>query len=116
MKRIAGASALAVLLSTAVAVAQTPIGSLASTDAVTIAGEVAQVFGNTFVLRDGTGEVLVETGPRWFRAYDFVPGERLTVVGELDDDDFDARRFTRADGAVTVIRPDRGPPPWAGRD
>jgi uncharacterized protein YdeI (BOF family) len=98
------------------AFAQTPIGSLAQSSGVTISGEVATVFGNTFVLRDATGDVLVDTGPRWHRQHSFVKGERLTVTGEMDDDDFDARRVVRADGSVLVIRPDRGPPPWAGRD
>lgn len=98
------------------ALGQTAIGSLRAVDGVTIRGEVAKVFGNKFVLRDGTGEVLVDSGPRWHRQHRFTVGELLTVVGEMDDDDFDARRIIRADGSVLFIRPDRGPPPWVGRD
>jgi hypothetical protein len=87
------------------------IATIGATAAQTAIGALSQTRGVTI-----TGEVLVETDPRWFRQHRFTVGERLTVTGEMDDDDFDARRITRADGTVLTIRPDQGPPPWAGRD
>ncbi|MEN9219826.1 MAG: hypothetical protein Q6K08_03360 [Thermostichales cyanobacterium GMQP_bins_62] len=42
------------------------------------------------------------------------PGEQLTVIGEYDDDDFDAFQIIRANGEVMTIRSPGGPPPWAG--
>lgn len=98
----------------AAAFADVPIAQVRPTDGISISGEVASVFGNKFVLRDQSGEILVDTGPRWFRERSFAEGERLTVVGELDEDEFEAQRITREDGTVLTIRPDRGPPPWAG--
>lgn len=102
---------------------------------VTITGTVTQVRDDEFVLRDRTGQVLVDGIRRGRGTLDIAVGERLTVVGDLDDEDFDALRITRANGAVVVSqpaqRPDRrrdddfrddrddrdfgGPPPWAGR-
>jgi uncharacterized protein YdeI (BOF family) len=91
------------------------IGQLASTDNVVIDGTVEQVFGNKFLLKDNTGVALVDTGPRSHATRTFVVGERLKVRGKLDNSEFEARQITRADGAMETIRPDRGPPPWAGR-
>lgn len=99
-----------------VPVGQTPIGQLPAAHGQVIAGEITAVFGNKFVLRDATGQVLVDTGPRWFRQHRFTVGERVTVTGEMDDDDFDAWRVTRADGSVLVVQSGRGPPPWAARE
>ena len=62
----------------------------------TISGTVVSVFDDEFILQDETGAILVD-------AYDFLEdnadldlevGQELTVVGDLDDDDFDARSIT----------------------
>jgi hypothetical protein len=92
---------------------EVPIAQLRPAGAVTITGEVTAVLGNRFVLNDRSGQVLVDTGPRWYRRHAFTIGERLTVTGEPDEDAFEARRIHRADGATLVIRGERGPPPWA---
>ncbi len=89
------------------------------------------------MLRDQTGQILVDGIRRGNGQLDIAIGERLTVVGDLDDQDFDAVRITRADGSVIRSQPiqsgdrdrnrrprDRrendfsgfsGPPPWAGQ-
>ena len=117
MKRL-GAIASALVLSTAVAsplAAQTAIGSLGNTKGITITGEVSEVFGNEFVLSDDSGRVLVETGPSWYRSYDFTVGERLTVIGEPDDDnEFEAYSIQRENGETIRIREADQRPPWAG--
>src|SRR3978361_592927 len=41
-----------------------PIDKMAEQSAVAIKGDVAEVFGNKFVVQDGTGRALVDTGPR----------------------------------------------------
>lgn len=79
-----------------------------------ISGSASHVFGNTFVLDDGTGSVLVDTGPPWFKKRQFEVGEKLTVIGEMDGDEFEAWRIERGNGSSEIIREPQGPPPWAG--
>ncbi|ERT06091.1 hypothetical protein M595_4004 [Lyngbya aestuarii BL J] len=69
--------------------AQVPIQNLQRTPGLTISGEVTGVWGNNFVVNDGTGQILVDAGPSWWHSIDVSVGERVTVVGEYDDDDFD---------------------------
>lgn len=92
----------------------TPIRNLSNFYGVTIRGTVRSVVGNEFILDDGTGQVIVDAGPRWFHQINLQPGETVTVVGKYDDYDFDAFRITRGNGEVINIRPYGGPPPWAG--
>ncbi|MFQ4137760.1 DNA-binding protein [Nodosilinea sp. PGN35] len=96
-------------------VAQTvSIESLRQQDGTTIVGTVGSVVGNSFTLSDGTGEIIVGAGPRWYQAITVTPGEQLTVVGEYDNGEFDAYRIIRANGDVIVVRDGPGRPPWAG--
>lgn len=96
------------------AVAQTPIRDVLAPGGVSIAGTVTDVFGNKFVLEDGSGKVLVESGPEWHRRLDIQAGEKLTVTGRPEGGSFEAFAITRADGSRIEIRPAGGPPPWAG--
>lgn len=95
-------------------VAQVPIGEIQRTQGLTISGVVTATFGNKFVIEDGTGQILVSSGPPWYHQIRMNQGERVTVVGEYDDNEFDAFSITRQDGTVLNIRPVSGPPPWAG--
>jgi uncharacterized protein YdeI (BOF family) len=97
-------------------IAQSPtqINQLRRTDGIAISGRVVSIVGNNFVVEDGTGRVIVDAGPRWYRQVNLQPNEQITVIGELDDDDFDAFSIRRADGSVIQIRSPQGPPPWAG--
>jgi uncharacterized protein YdeI (BOF family) len=81
---------------------------------ITISGTVRSVVGNEFILSDGTGEVIIDAGPRWYHTVDVSEGEQVTVVGEYDDYDFDAFQITRENGDVINIRNGPGRPPWAG--
>jgi hypothetical protein len=91
-----------------------PIGNLRRHQGITITGTVQSIVGNEFLLRDNSGEIIVDAGPRWYHQINLSPGERVTVVGEYDDYDFDAFRITRENGEVIVIRNGPGRPPWAG--
>jgi hypothetical protein len=53
------------LVFTLPAVAQTQIGDLQQNRGITISGQVGSVVGNDFTLSDGTGEIIVDAGPRW---------------------------------------------------
>ena len=113
------ATDLTVILALAIAAikpsfSQVPIRYLQQTRGLTISGVVTAVFGNEFVVDDGTGQILVEAGPPGYHQIRLNQGEAVTVVGEYDDDDFDAFTITRQDGSVLNIRPASSPPPWAG--
>ncbi|NJL20270.1 MAG: hypothetical protein HC895_04655 [Leptolyngbyaceae cyanobacterium SM1_3_5] len=62
---------------------------------VTIRGRVTRIREDEFLLRDATGQVWVDAfdGPANFRR--LRVGDRVRVVGDFDDADFDARRITR---------------------
>lgn len=94
--------------------AQVSIRDLQESPGILISGEIRSVVGNEFILDDGTGQMIVDAGPRWYHQLNFTSGERVTVVGEYDDEDFDAYIITRDSGEVIQIREAGGPPPWAG--
>ncbi|NDJ23474.1 DNA-binding protein [Nostoc sp. B(2019)] len=95
---------------------QTRIGDLQQrTNGTTVSGKVTQIVGNDFIIDDGTGQLVVDAGPRWWRELNVKSGEQITVTGELGrGGELDAFSITRADGSVINIRPPQGPPPWAG--
>ncbi|MBD6614862.1 DNA-binding protein [Komarekiella sp. 'clone 1'] len=85
------------------------------TAGTTVSGKVTQIVGNDFIIDDGSGQLIVDAGPRWWREIDLKSGEQVTVTGELGrGGELDAFSITRADGSVIDIRPSQGPPPWAG--
>ncbi|WP_414527774.1 DNA-binding protein [Nodularia chucula] len=94
----------------------TRISDLQSPRAITIAGRVQSIIGNKFILNDGTGDIIVDAGPRWWQDINLSMGEQVTVTGELSKkgDEFNAFSITRATGSVIEIRSPQGPPPWAG--
>lgn len=115
---VVGAIAIPVLPSFAQAQGTTRIGDLQQRARGTvISGEVVSVVGNDFTLRDGSGEIIVDAGPRWWREIDLKPGEKVTVRGETSykSGEFDAFSITRANGSTIEIRPAEGPPPWSGK-
>ncbi|NJM61119.1 MAG: NirD/YgiW/YdeI family stress tolerance protein [Oscillatoriales cyanobacterium RU_3_3] len=96
------------------ALAQTSIQELQRHRGTTISGTITSVVGNEFILSDGTGEIIVDAGPRWYRQINLRVGEKVSVVGDYDDDDFDAYSIRRQNGEVIQIRNGPGRPPWAG--
>jgi uncharacterized protein YdeI (BOF family) len=105
---------LAPVLLTDATIAQTPIRDLQRDPGITIAGQVTRVAGNEFILEDSTGQIIVDAGPYWYHQINIQVGERLTILGEYDDYDFDAYQITRENGEVIHIRSGSGRPPWAG--
>ncbi|MGF1589358.1 MAG: NirD/YgiW/YdeI family stress tolerance protein [Pleurocapsa sp.] len=98
------------------AIAQTSIEELQQrSSGTTVSGEVISVVGNDFVLDDGTGQIIVDAGPRWWQEINLAPGEEVTVTGELGrGGEIDAYSISRDDGSTIEIRSPGGPPPWAG--
>ncbi len=90
------------------------IRDLPRMEGFTLSGIVVAIKGNTFVLDDGTGVIIVEAGPPWWQQLDLQLNEQVTVVGRPAMGGFEAFSITRADGTVTDVRSGEGPPPWAG--
>jgi hypothetical protein len=83
-----------------------PIAQLKERTPVAVKGQVAEVYGNKFIVQDDSGRTLVDTGPRGEGAP--VPkGETVTVQGHFDNGFIHANVLTRADGTSQAF----GPPP-----
>jgi hypothetical protein len=94
---------------------------------VAVKGNVAEVFGNKFILQDTNGRALVDTGPRGEGAPVVDKGEAVTVQGRFDRGSIHAQVLVRANGTTQAFGPpapkhgphegpggpraDRAPPP-----
>lgn len=107
-----GAAGLSLAQTSTLTAPLTPVAvsALAPSAAVAAKGEVAEIFGNKFVLQDGTGRALVETGPAGESGTLVKAGESLTVQGRFENGFLHARQITRADGTVVAVGPAGGPP------
>lgn len=98
------------------ALAQVAINQIGS-DGITLKGKVAELFGDKFVLEDGSGRILVQTGPAGPQAIAVKAGETVSVVGMPRDKTFDARQILRENGEVVFAapapQPGIAPPPLA---
>jgi hypothetical protein len=87
-----------------------PIDRMAERSPVAIKGDVAEVFGNKFVVQDGSGRALVDTGPRGEDRIVVAKGEAVTVQGRFDRGVVHADVLAHADGRNEAFGPpDRGP-------
>jgi hypothetical protein len=82
------------------------ISSLAQRDGiVTIKGKVAEVYGDRFILADGSGRAMVDTGHDSTSA---TTGAALTVQGRYDDGQLHASFLVDQAGNVTSVGPRHG--------
>lgn len=88
----------------------TAISALKASGAIAAKGEVAEIYGNKFVIQDGTGRTLVETGRQGEGAPLVRPGEAVTVQGRFEKGFLHAKLITRADGTKVLLGPAGGPP------
>ncbi|WP_375456661.1 DNA-binding protein [uncultured Methylobacterium sp.] len=91
-------------------VAPTAIAAIADSGSVAAKGEVAEIFGNKFVVQDGTGRALVETGRDGEGGRLVSKSETVTVQGRFENGFLHARLLTHADGNKVVLGPAGGPP------
>jgi hypothetical protein len=110
-----GFAAGAAGLSTAQTVTPTPvapvaISALAPSGATAVKGEVAEIFGNKFIVQDASGRALVETGPAGEGAPLVAKGEAVTVQGRFEKGFLRAGVLTRGDGRVVQLGAAGGPP------
>jgi hypothetical protein len=75
-----------------------------------IRGNVSEIFGNKFVVEDGSGRALVDLGPRGENAGAVVKGETVAVQGMFDRSVVHAQVVSHADGRTESF----GPPPRPG--
>lgn len=93
----------------------TPIRSLTAGDSVvTVKGRVAETFGNKFVLDDGSGHALVDTGPKGDDASLVSVGAPVTVQGRFDRGMMHASFLVDASGKVVALAPLAPPPHGPG--
>ncbi|KQO72026.1 DNA-binding protein [Methylobacterium sp. Leaf87] len=93
------------------------VAALKPSAAIAAKGTVAEIYGNKFVVQDGTGKALVETGKRGEGGTLVTTGEAVTVQGRFENGFLHAALITRADGTKVVVGPAGGLPPgtldWA---
>jgi hypothetical protein len=93
-----------------------PIDKMTDASAVAIKGEVAEIFGNKFVMQDPTGRALVDTGPRGEDRAVVAKGEAVTVQGRFDHGVIHAQVVAHADGRNEAFGPPHGPKGPKGPD
>ncbi|WP_416357679.1 hypothetical protein ACLNGM_06475 [Aureimonas phyllosphaerae] len=91
-----------------VSLATTPISQLSNASAVGIAGQVAEIYGNKFVVSDGAAKALVETGRAGEGGKLVTAGETVTVQGRFRDGFLHASAIQHADQRIDELDP---PPP-----
>jgi hypothetical protein len=98
-------------------VTPTAIASLAPSGAIAARGEITDIFGSKFLVQDGTGRALVETGREGRGGTLVRTGDTVTVQGRFEEGVLRARLLTRADGSRLALGPAGAPPPgtlsWA---
>lgn len=75
-------SALLVIIIPETQARTVPIEELRQNSGISIQGKIRSIVGNDFILSDGTGEIIVDAGPRWYHQLNLRQGETVTVVGE----------------------------------
>jgi hypothetical protein len=88
-----------------------PIAQVTNANPVAVKGQVAEIFGNKFIIQDDSGRALVETGPRGEGGNLVKPGETITIQGRFDNGFIHAEVMTRADGTSEAFGPPAHPHP-----
>ena len=91
------------------ALAPVPITAMQDGSQVALKGQVAEIFGNKFILSDDSGRALIETGPKGDRAHLVNASETVTVQGRFEHGFVHALAIQYGDGHTTVLGPP-GPP------
>jgi hypothetical protein len=86
------------------------IRTLSSTGIVTIRGRVAEVYGNKFVVEDGTGRALVDTGREGDERQLVTVNQLVTVQGRFERGFVHAAFLVGPDSKVLALGPLAGPP------
>ena len=90
-----------------------PIATMRDWSPVAVKGEVAEVFGNKFIVADDSGHALIDTGRAGEGSTLVAKAETVTVQGRFEHGFIHALLITHADGHSDVVGPP-GPPPHHG--
>jgi hypothetical protein len=88
-----------------------PIASMSEWTPAAIKGQVAEVYGNKFIIADASGRALVETGREGEGGRLVKPNETVTVQGQFERGFLHASVIQHGDGRADLLGPPRGPPP-----
>lgn len=107
---LGGAAGAVVMAETRPSVTMAPvqpiaIRALASDEIVTIRGRVAEIYGNKFVMADGSGRALVETGRAGEDGQLVTIGEPVTVQGRFDRGVVHAAFLVAPGNKITALGP-----------
>lgn len=86
-----------------------PIAAMQDGSAVAVKGQVAEMFGNKFIIEDESGRALVETGRRGEGGSLVAKSETVTVQGRFERGFIHAQVLSHADGRNDLVGP-AGPP------
>lgn len=88
-----------------------PIASMSEWTPAAIKGQVAEVFGNKFIIADASGRALVETGHEGEGGRLVKPNETVTVQGRFERGFLRASVIQHEDGRADLVGPPKGPLP-----
>lgn len=92
----------------------TEIAAVKDWSTVAIKGQVAEIFGNKFILQDGSGRALVETGRAGEDGDLVAKDEAVTAAGRFEHGFLHAQVLVKSDGKTVELGPAGGPPPPPG--
>lgn len=111
---VAGAGATALAQrghhATFVALQPGPVSAMRDGSAVALKGDVAEIFGNKFILGDASGRALIETGRQGEGGGLVTKSETVTVQGRFDHGFVHAVAIQHGDGRTVVLDPPPPPP------
>ena len=87
-----------------------PITSMRDWSEVGVKGQVAEVFGNKFIVQDDSGRALVDTGRLGESRQLVAKSENVTVQGRFEHGFIHAEAISHPDGRNDFVGPP-GPPP-----
>jgi hypothetical protein len=90
-----------------------PITSMHDWSEVAVKGQVAEIFGNKFIVQDDSGRALVETGHRGEGGQLVAKSENVTVQGRFEHGFIHAEVISHPDGRNDFVGPP-GPPSPGG--
>ncbi|MBE9179806.1 NirD/YgiW/YdeI family stress tolerance protein [Oculatella sp. LEGE 06141] len=82
---------------------QTNTETAQNPNSVTISGEVVRVEDDDVIINDGTQEIRVDADDDVLRQANLAAGDQITVVGEYDNNEFDAVTITLESGETLVV-------------
>ncbi len=89
------------------------IASLSDSGIMSVKGQVAEIFGNKFIISDGSGRALVETGRGGEGGKLVAMSEPVTVQGRFESGFLHASFVVHGDGTIETLGP-VGPPHGPG--